>query len=331
MAGLRSSRSHRHKRLNRYTGDVSTRRQRRGFQLWWIIPISGILAVAFALLLGNCLGSKVGDGIESSTPSDSTETNEPSAPEKTDVGNVDAIFAGLEGITDNTYYEVSKQIPKGTSAVSLSMFYSNGAPFYRSEVAEAAGKPSGDLTLGNIFKYTEENDIYVSVPFPSSVLSSSGDTLESVKAAYEIAMIDELYKAGANEVIVRCFPFGGNSVYSPDSEEFVTRICEYLSDLRRKVPNINIGFMISASDANDASLAAIIDKINDHADFLAVDMTAITDAEELKAVANATLVSILRYKMRVLIRSTENGDLEPMYRVLDTLGIKNRQVATAAK
>ena len=144
-------------------------------------------------------------------------------------------------------------------------------------------------------------------------------------------MIDELYKAGANEVIVRCFPFGGNSVYSPDSEEFVTRICEYLSDLRRKVPNINIGFMISASDANDASLAAIIDKINDHADFLAVDMTAITDAEELKTATNEALVSILRYKMRVLIRSTENGDLEPMYRVLDTLGIKNRQVATAAK
>lgn len=331
MAGLRSSRSHRHKRLNRYTGDVSARRKRAGFQLWWIIPISGLIAVIFALLLGNCLGSKVGDGAESSTPEESPTVNEPAPPEKNDAYNIDAVFVGLEGIVDNTYYEVSGQIPEGTAAVSISMFYSNGAPFYMSEVANAAGKPSGELTLGNIFRYTVENRIYVSVPFPSSVLASKEDALESVKAAYEIAMINELYEAGADEIIIRCAPFGGECAYSLTDEAFVKRICEYLSDLRHKVPDIHIGFMISASDAKDGSLAVAIEQINCYADFIAVDMTAISDAEELKTAANSALVNILRYKMRVLIGGANEEALVPIYQALDTLGIKNRQVATAAK
>lgn len=331
MAGLKGSRSHRHTRLNRYTGDVALRKKRRGFQLWWIIPISGLVAVIFALLLGNCLGSKVGDVSGSSTPvetpAETPAVSDPLLPEKADVGNIDAVFAGLEGIVDNTYYEVSKQIPEGARAVSLSMFYSNGAPFYRSEIANAAGNPSGELTLGNIFKYPEENGIYVSVPFPSSVLSSKDDALTSVKAAYEIAMIKELCEAGADEVIIMCSSLGDESVYSIANEDFAKRVCEYLSDLRHKVPDINIGFMISASDVKDPALAVSVDKINGYADFIAVDMTEISDAEELTETVNSALVRILRYKMRVLIGGADEEALAPIYQVLDTLGITNRQVA----
>lgn len=328
MAGLRGSRSHRHTRLNRYTGDAPHQRRKAHFHLWWIIPISGLLAVIFALSLGNCLGGKVGDGPESSTPEATPEIKEPTTPEKVDVGSLDATFVGLEGIVDNTYYEVSKQIPEETRAISLSMFYSTGEPFYRSEVARAANKPSGELTLGNIFKYTEENGIYVSVPFPSSVLSSKGDALTSVKAAYEIAMIKELCEAGADEVIIKCSAFGGESTYSFADEDFLKRVCEYLSDLRHKVPDINIGFMMSAGDVQDSSLATAINKINDYADFIAVDMTNISDAEELKETADAALVNILRYKMRILIGGAGDEALAAKYQVLDTLGITNRQVAT---
>jgi hypothetical protein len=269
----------------------------------------------------------VGDGTESSAPKEAPEINEPITPEKANVDNIDAVFVGLEGVVDNTYYEVSKQIPDGTKAVSLSMFYSNGAPFYRSEVAIAAGKPSGELTLGNIFRYTEENNIYVSVPFPTSVLNEKADTLSDVKAAYEIAMIKELYEAGADEVIIRCTDFGGKSTYSSDDAEFVNSVCEYLSDLRRKVPEIHIGFMISAGDAGDASLATIIDKIDRYADLIAVDMTAFSDSEELKVAANSAIVNILRYKMRVLIGSSDEESLALKYQILDTLGMNNRQVA----
>ena len=88
--------------------------------------------------------------------------------------------------------------------------------------------------------------------------------------------------------------------------------------------------MISADDASSASLAVMVDKINGYADFLAVDMTAISDPEELKTTANDALVSILRYEMRVLVDGGEET-LPDVYGVLDSLGIKNRQAAIKTK
>lgn len=328
MAGLKGSRSHRHTRLNRYTDSPSKAKRRRNFSLWWIIPASALIAALLALALGNCLGNKVDDlPPESSDAPDAPETTEPIITETADVADIDAVFVGLEGITDNTHHEVSKQIPEGTKAISLSMFYSNGAPFYRSEVARSAGKECGELTLINIFKYANENNIYVSVPFPSTAITLGDSLLWGVEAAYETAMIRELYEAGADEVIIRYSDYGITSGYSLTDEELVGRVCEYLSDLQRKLPGLNIGFMISAKDATDRSLTVIIDKLNSHADFLAVDMTAISDPQALKDTANDALINILRYGMRVLIQRVDDESLSLAYQTLDSLGIKNRQVA----
>jgi hypothetical protein len=326
MARFKASRSHRHTKFNVYTGDAARRKKNKEPSMWWLILISAVAAVIFALALGNCLGSQVEDGGEESTPAEIPESTEPQLPETADVGEIDAVFVGLEGITDNTHAEVSKQIPEGTHAISLSMFTSSGAPLYESEVASAAGKNSGELTLKNIFRYANENGIYVSVPFPSDVLTSRDSVLWDVDEAYEIALIKELYEAGADEVIVRCTAFGESGAYSLGNEDFVNRVCEYLSDLRHKLPEIHIGFMISANDASSASLAVIVDKINGYADFLAVDMTAITAPEELKTATNDALVSILRYEMRVLVDGSEEA-LPDIYGVLDSLGVKNRQAA----
>ena len=331
MAGRRGSRSHRHTKFNRYTGDVAKRRTNRDIGLWWLIPVSALAAVLFALILGNCLGSKADGGAEISTPPAVTEEapaeNESPLPETADVSKIDAIFVGLEGITDNTNAEVTKQIPEGTRAISLSMFLSNGTPLYKSEVAEASGKSSGELTLKNIFRYANENGIYVSVPFRSSALVSNDELLWGVGAAYEIAMIKELYEAGADEIIIRCSALGESGAYSLANEEFVARVCGYLSDIRHKVPGIHIGFMISAEDVKDGKHTVAIDKINSFADLIAADMTAISDPDELKTAANASLVNILRYEMRVLLGGNEET-LPSVYQVLDTLGLKNRQVAT---
>ena len=197
-------------------------------------------------------------------------------------------------------------------------------------MAIAAGKPSGELTLKNVFKHVNENGIYASVPFPSSAIISSDTLLWSVNAAYEIAMIKELCEAGADEVIIRCSAFGESGAFSAANEDLVQRVCEYLSEIRIKVPDVRIGFMISTTELADSSLSANIDKINGYADFLAVDMTAITDPEELKTATNKALVSIFRYEMRVLVGGDEET-LSSVYQVLDSLGIKNRQAAIKNK
>lgn len=334
MAGYKTNGSHRHTRLNRYTGDVSSRRKRRrGFRLWWIIPICALAAFVLALLLGSFLGSLVtGDGKDTSD-SDPTETDPPlSPPETVHVGNVNGVFVGLEGITDNTYSNVSKQIPEGTGAISLSMFYSNGDPFYRSEVADAFGQTSGELTLGNIFKYAKENGIYVSVPFPSEALSMDDSIKGGVRAAYEFELIKELYGAGADEVIIRCVPFGSQSADLLRNDEYMERVTEYLHGLRIKVPDIHIGFMISADDAADGSLAGIIHTVDTYADFIAVDMTGSADTESLTASIEASLANLLRYEMRALLgNSGDEEQLGALLALLDSFGISNRQVATPAK
>ena len=327
MMGRRGSRSHRHTKFNRYTGDVARSRPKNDIGLWWLVPASALLAIIFAITLGNCLGSRV-DGAAESTPADTQESapsiTESALPDTVDVGNVDAIFVGLEGITDNTNAEVSKQIPEGTKAISLSMFTSSGAPLYRSEVAIASEKSVGELTLRNIFRYANENSLYVSVPFPSSALLSNDELLWGMTAAYEIAMIKELYEAGADEVIIRCSAFGESGAYSIGDKDFMQRACEYLSEIRIKVPEIHIGFMISKEDVKDGAFTAEIDKIGGYADFIAADMTAFSDTEELKSAVNASLVNLLRYEMRVLVGGREET-FSSIYATLDSLGIKNRQ------
>lgn len=319
MAAYKNSNSHRHRKFNRYTGDVSKKRSRASFRLWWIIPLSALAAFVLALILGNCLGSRVDEPKESSPPE--TEESSPVLPPAVSVSidSIDGIFVGLEGIYDNTYDEVSKQIPDGTEALSLSMFLSNGAPLYKSEVAIACGKPSGELTLKNIFRYPNENGIYVSVPFPSEALSGGEAPAADVLAAYEFSMIKELYEAGADEVIIMC------NTEELEDNEFISRAAEYIADLKRKVEGIHVGFMIASEDGNATEA---IDTICDYADFIAIDMTDADDAEKLTASVDLSLVNILRYKMRVLISGGDGEALSAKYGALDAFGIKNRQVVT---
>ena len=133
-------------------------------------------------------------------------------------------------------------------------------------------------------------------------------------------MIRELCEAGASEIIVKC-----DSSHLSD-EAFVDRVVEYLCDIQIKVPEINVGFMISATNAASEDTKAAIDTICDYADFCAVDMTVAKDAEELSSLADAAIVNILRYKMRVLIRYGSENEAIANYAALDSFGIKNRQV-----
>ncbi len=321
MAVYRSSGSHKHKKFSRYTGDAHTRRSRRGaFQLWFLIPICAVAAFLLTLILGSILGS-VADTPDLSEPTGSASTSPTRPPAiAVTIDEIDAIFVGLEGIYDNTYAEVSKQIPDGTKAISLSMFAEDGTPLYKSPVAIESDNPCGELTLKNIFRYSNENGIYTSVPFPSKSLSISKGLSASYAAAYEIEMIRELSEAGASEIIIKC------DTSDLSDEDFVARAVEYICDIQIKVPEINVGFMISAQNASSYDTKAAIDAICDYADFCAADMTSAKDAEELIALTDASIVNILRYKMRVLIRYGSEEEVNSIYSALDSFGIKNRQV-----
>lgn len=312
MAKIKRSNSHRHRKFNRYTGDVSKRRRRRSIGLWWIIPLAALAAFILALLLGRFLGSQV-DEIPETTGQPSSDAS-PSLPPaiSEEIESIDAIFVTLEGVYDYTYDAVSNQIPEGTSAISLHMFYSNGAPIYKSEVAEDCGKPSGELTLKNIFKYPLENGIYVSVPFPSSALSSEDTPASSITSAYEAELIKELALAGADEILIKC-------KYDALDSDFILRIANYITLVKLSAPDIHVGFIISTDDVKSTQT---IDSVCRYADFCAVDMSGMENAEDMASFIESELTNILRYNMRVLIK----GNTPEAYALLDSLGIKNRQV-----
>ena len=314
MAKKKKSNSHRHRKFNRYTGDASRRRKRNSVGLWWLIPASALAAFILALVLGNCLGQKVDQtGDESSSESEESTSSLPPAV-SSGADAVNGIFVGLEGILDYTYDEVSKQIPYGTEAISLSMFYSNRTPIYFSEVAEAYGKPSGELTLRNIFRYPLENGIYVSVPFSSEALSNSTST----SAPYEAELIKELYDAGANDIILKCN-------YEALDEALISRVAEYITELKERIPGICVGFAVSARDAGKT---AEIEKLSDYADFCAVDMSSAQSGNEVKTIVTPLLTNVLRYNMRVMLKGGSEASIAERYAVLDSLGIKNRQVVS---
>lgn len=321
MAVYKRSGSHKHQKFSRYTGDVSSRRRRRGsFQPWFLIPICALAAFLITLMLGSILGS-IADSPDLSKPTESASPT-PARPPVISVkaNEIDAIFVGLEGIYDNTYAEVSKQIPDGTRSISLSMFAEDGTPLYKSPVAIESSNPCGELTLKNIFRYSNENGIYTSVPFPSEALSMSKGLSASYVAAYEIEMIRELAEAGASEIIIKC------DTPKLSDEDFLDHAIEYICEIQIKVPGITVGFMISASDAANDDLKSAIDTICDYADLCAVDMTKAKDTEELIALVDASIVNVLRYEMRVLIRYGSEEEVNAICSALDTFGIKNRQV-----
>ena len=318
MAKRRSTSSHKHRKFNYYTGETSTRRRKKGFSLWWIIPISAIAAFILALLLGRFLGAQVDTPTESSG-TETVDTSLDLPPVSKKVESIDGIFVTLEGIFDYTYDAISRQIPEGTSAISLSMFYSNRSPIYKSEVAEDCGKPSGELTLKNVFRYPQENGIYVSVPFPSDALASTSGPASSMTATYEIELIKELFEAGANEIIIKC------SYESLESEDLLSHIASYVSSLKREVPEINVGFMISSEDVTKTES---IDFICKYADFCAVDMSSAKDGESIISIAEPAIINILRYNMRILISGGGSDSVSVKLLALDSLGITNRQIIT---
>ena len=320
---LNKQRSHKHKKFSRYTASPAARKKSFSLGLWWLIPLSALVAFVLALLLGNCLGNKA----DSTRPPEETgeissekETDAP-LPEKGEMHSIHGVFVGLEGIKDNTYSMVAEQIPEDASAVSVSMFLSNGAPLYYSDAAKAFGKECGELTLKNIFGYANDKGMYISVPFPSKAMALSGEITFGAAAAYEAELINELYEAGADEVIIKIADFGESGL----SEEDADHLVKYLETVRRRVPRVKLGLMISINDVCDPELSAVIRKLDGYADFIAADLTACDSPEALRAAAQDGLAEILRYEMRALIRDGEAGD--ELCKVLDTLGILNRQFA----
>jgi hypothetical protein len=334
MPTIKKKQSHKHKKFNRYTANPATRRKRTGsLSIWWLVPAFAVLSFVIALLIGSFLGDQVTAAPDETPAPSETQPEQTLPPPENIVGGttLDAAFVTLSGVTGNTAYEVSSQIPENTTSVSLELFDENGIPYFESEIALSLGKPCGDLTLKNTFKPLIENEIYSSVLFPSSALTSLNATDRYMQNAYEFSLMRELVEAGANEILIYCTPFGKSNSSILLEDSFAERFIEYVGDIKRKFPSIRIGFSVSAYDLPDPSVSEIICIISEYVDFIAADVTAAKTADELSIVIDPAAISILRYEMRILLGGTTKVELDSQIALLDKLGLKNRQHALSTE
>lgn len=311
-----AKRSHRHRKFNRYTNAPSKRK--RGFSPYLIILFSAVAAILTALILGNALKDKIDD-----LPDPPKETEKIPAeddPDTLDAQIINAIPVTLKNVTDNTYYSVLSQIPSGTTAVSLTLFNENGAPYYNSSVAAAFDKPRGELTLGRVFEAVGE-EIYASVIFPSEALLNTEEEKQTVLNAYEVSLIKELYEAGADDVIIT---LSGDFPKVDDS--FIARLSDMVHSLRHHCDGLRIGISLPSELAADANNALTLESLSKTVDILALDLTEIEDQDSFTETLSRASINILRREMRLLIRNANEKELLAITEILDRYEMMNRQV-----
>ncbi len=308
--------SHRHRKFSKYTVSPTDRRK-KAFSPYLIIPLCALLAFVLAMILGNTLGDIADASQGGGTPS---TTEPPANAEKPtlSVPSIDGVFVTARHIKDSTAQNIAAQIPSEASAVSLELFDSTGAPYYASPTASAFGNSCGELTLQYIFDGVGEG-IHASVLFPSSALRNTDEAKQSVINAYEIALIEELYEAGADDVIL--------VTELPElTDEFEKVISSYISTLKLSCPELAVGISLSVEFVSDETNASTINTLAKNFDILALDLTKCDTPEALSETVSTLSLPILRREMRLLLRASNEKELLGLTEILDKNGMKNRQV-----
>lgn len=316
--------SHKHKKFSRYTASPSAKK--RSLSPYLIILFSAIAAVIVALLLGTLLGELADTAPK---PDEGTEADPaPELPSLLDAIQIKGIYVTLEGVTDSTTQSVRAQIPDDATAASMILFDENGDPYYRSEVCEAFGNKCGELTLSRVFDGLKagERILYSSVIFPSAALNNEEAAKQAVANAYEAALVEELSKVGACDVIITPFTLG-DAEYKID-EAFVAKLEAYVVALRGLSPELRIGLALPLEYASDTNYATLIEALAKRVDFLALDLTSYADLDSFSEAISAASLNILRREMRLLLAETSEEDILTLTSLLDKYSINNYQVVS---
>ena len=313
-----ANRTHKHTRLNRYTR--STSKRKKGFSPYWFILFAALLAIIAALILGNFLGKMVEDA-----PKDDQNSGSQIPPASLlDASQIQGFSVTLKGINDNTAYNVKMQVPSGATAVSLSLFNENGEPYYFSAVADSFGNKCGELTLSRVFEglSTEQGLLYSSIILPASkALANTDKARQAVLNAYEGAIIEELYSQGARDVIITL------SDETEIGEEFFERLTTYVATVRSLSPDLRVGLSLEPTYYTNVELAADVERLSKICDFLAIDLTEISDLTELESALSNASINILRRSLRLLLSYNNTKYADSLIEMLGRYSMNNWQFA----
>ena len=168
-------------------------------------------------------------------------------------------------------------------------------------------------TLQSLASSAEKNGIYLSGVFTLTAISNTDDLARYEQLSEDCLLLTEALRAGLDEILL---------VVPELSPDHVEELKAFLGDLRRLVPEATVGLSLPRELLSDSS-AALLDDLSRHFSLLAVDLSEVEDPD---AEVEATLYTLLRYSMRVLLAPAESEEAqEELITMLHSHSIKNIQ------
>ena len=160
-------------------------------------------------------------------------------------------------------------------------------------------------------------------PMPVSAFGESDDLERSVLLAYDAAICAELYREGADEVLVM---LDGAEI----TEKNIDELARFAENVKAIEDETVIGISLKRDMLEKEGSEVLVSKLWEKYDFLAFDITEMKSDADPVEYAEENVNSemhyyLLRYNMRVLLPNAEADALKGMVSVLAGKGLNNWQ------
>jgi len=285
-----------------------------------------ICAFVLTVIIGNKLGKKA-DIINSDTSVDTAiEQNSEDAIHafNPSVVSVNARFFNIENMTTNQIpTQISLQISKNVTTVSINVLDGEGNPNYDSAVAKAFYGVEGCnayLELGTLISQFNGRGISVCFCFCFTAYSIEDKNTRQAKAAYELALLEEVAEKGAGEVLI--------SGFSVTDEDSLNQYVSMVNQLQINYPETFFGVSFDYTYYINNTIAPILYAFSAVADFSAVDVTQLDDEiMTFEQFIEQNRYYINRYNLRILLTYKDEATLSDYLAKMSEREMHNWQIA----
>ena len=286
-------------------GSTKKRTRRKRFIRPWqiLVPtLSGLLAIALALVLGNYLQAKSdeyreqGDG-DWLTPAETVESLPVPVPD------IRAISISPEGNVGDILIEGNH------GGVILPLCDSTGIPLYASKVASAAGmavSPSAPSLTDDVARISRR-ELNVTVVYTVTCFSSPDAAISTYRRGLDLALLRECAEARPGDILLLGLPYGSDAA-DRQAMEFLAELKTLLADLPA-APAIGVSLPPSAFASDSADKTADTPlyagnlspaRLLTYCDYVAMDLRS-TSAVGIATLLPDIRYAYTRYSLRLLI------------------------------
>ncbi|MBQ9783421.1 MAG: hypothetical protein IJW44_02765 [Clostridia bacterium] len=290
-----------------------------------LIVLGAVLVIGLALFLivGNLLHDR--SEADRAEETDRQATTVAPGTERTPIGDIQAYPVAAQTTDSTTLRDrLIRLIEAEGSAASIALNQPGGTLLYQSSVAGSLGVASEyTITAEGIGTTARELGIHVSGVYHLTSFASEDALLRSVSLAREAAILAEAAQGGIDDLVL----------LAPDlSPNQIDELLHLVEDIRRLAPDAVIGLSLPSAVLEADNAAALIDRLYERLDFLALDATHYGEAapaEHVEATItdSGMLYYLLRYHMRVLLPAVDDTDSQnAMIHAVQKNGLNNWQI-----